>query len=84
MAAARPVIGARVGGIPEMIVDGDTGVLIPSRDARRLADAIQSLVENPERARVMGRRGRDRAAEAFGVEAHARRVQAIYDRVLGS
>ena len=83
MAAARPVVGARVGGIPEMIVDGETGSLVPTRDATRLADAIETLVRDPERVRAFGRAGRERARVAFSVEAHAERVQGVYDRLLG-
>jgi glycosyltransferase involved in cell wall biosynthesis len=82
MAAARPVVGARVGGIPEMIVDGETGALVPTRDATRLADAIETLVRDPERVGALGRAGRERARTAFSVEAHAERVQAVYDRLL--
>jgi glycosyltransferase involved in cell wall biosynthesis len=82
MAAARPVIGARVGGIPEMVVDGVTGLLVPSRDARRLAEAIEVLVRDPARAEGLGRAARRRAQEHFGVRAHADRVQSAYDRVL--
>lgn len=82
MAAGLPVVGARVGGIPEMIVDGETGVLVPSRDAAQLAAAIEALVRNRDHARELGRRGRERARQAFSVEAHANRVQDVYDRLL--
>ena len=83
MAAGVPVVGSRVGGIPEMIVDGETGALVPSRDAGALADAIETLVRDPARARALGRAGHTRARGAFSPAAHAARVQAIYDRVLG-
>ena len=82
MAAARPVVGSKVGGIPEMIVDGVTGLLVPSRDADSLANAIQGLVRDPNRARALGAAGRARAAEVFSVEAHVQHVQDVYDRVL--
>ena len=83
MAAGLPVVGSQVGGIPEMVVDGETGRLVPSRDARALADAIGSLVTDPDRMRALGRAGRARARDHFGVEAHARRVQSVYHRLLG-
>jgi glycosyltransferase involved in cell wall biosynthesis len=84
MSAARPVVGSRVGGIPEMVVDGVTGTLVPPRDATRLADAVDTLVRDPERRRSFGLAGRRRAIEHFGVEAYAGRVQAVYDRVLAT
>jgi glycosyltransferase involved in cell wall biosynthesis len=82
MASAVPVVGSRVGGIPEMIVDGVTGLLVPSRDAAALAGAIGSLLAEPARLRTMGQAGRERAATAFSPQAHARQVQAVYDRLL--
>jgi glycosyltransferase involved in cell wall biosynthesis len=82
MAAARPVVGSRIGGIPEMIVDGETGCLVPPRDPRRLADAIDSLTADPARAAALGAAGRRRAEREFSVETHARRAQATYDGVL--
>lgn len=83
MATARPVVGSRVGGIPEMVQEGLTGLLVPSKDPARLADAIEVLVRDPEKARTYGLAGRARALQEFSVRAHATRVQATYDRVLG-
>jgi glycosyltransferase involved in cell wall biosynthesis len=82
MAAGRPVVGSRVGGIPEMIVDGVTGLLVPPREPAGLAAAVETLVRNPDTARAMGDAGRERAAVAFSIQAHAGRVQDVYDRLL--
>ncbi|MCC7009107.1 MAG: glycosyltransferase family 4 protein [Acidobacteria bacterium] len=84
MAAGVPVVGSRVGGIPEMIVPGETGLLVPPRDADALAAAIGALVRDPDRARALGRAGQRRARTAFSPEAHAARVAAIYDAALAS
>ena len=84
MAAGLPVVGSRVGGIPEMIVDGETGRLVPSRDARALAEAIANLVCDPARMRAFGDAARARARDHFSVAAHARRVESVYDRLLGT
>jgi glycosyltransferase involved in cell wall biosynthesis len=81
MAAGRPVVGSCVGGIPEMIADGATGVLVPPRNASALADAIGRLVRAPDLRAAMSDAARARARDAFSVEAHGRRVQAHYDRV---
>lgn len=69
MAAARPVIGSRVGGIPEMIVDGESGVLVPPADESALADAIRRLLLDPALARRLGAAARDRVAVMFQPEA---------------
>jgi glycosyltransferase involved in cell wall biosynthesis len=83
MAAARPIVGSRVGGIPEMVVDGETGTLVPSQDPARLAEAIETLVRDPHRAAVLGSAGRARAISTFSVAAHVGHVASIYDRCLG-
>ena len=56
----RPVVASAVGGLPEVVEDGETGVLVPPDDPDSLADAIVKLLEDPERARAMGRQGRER------------------------
>jgi glycosyltransferase involved in cell wall biosynthesis len=83
MAAARPVVGSRVGGIPEMIVEHETGLLVPPRDSAALAVALRRLLEDPGLRERMGLEGRRRAAGTFSPDLHAVRVQALYDRVLG-
>lgn len=82
MAAGRPVVGSRVGGIPEMVVEGDTGLLVPSRDAGALSGALRRLIADPDLRRRMGEAGRRRAISAFSLEGHAAVVQGIYDRVV--
>lgn len=82
MAAGVPVVGTRVGGIPEMVVDDGTGRLVPPRDPAALAEALESLVASPtERARL-GNAGWARAQELFSLSVHARHLQDIYDDVL--
>ena len=82
MAAGRPVVGSRVGGIPEMIVDGETGILVPPKDPHSLARGLERLVGSPELRRALGQAGRTRAESDFGLPLHGRRLQAIYDAVL--
>ena len=79
MAAGRPVIASAVGGIPEIVVHGDTGLLVPPGDAAALADAIAALLAHPDLARAMGLRGRARAQERFSVETAVRRHQQLYE-----
>jgi glycosyltransferase involved in cell wall biosynthesis len=82
MAAGRPVVGSRVGGIPEMIVDGETGLLVPPKDPPSLARGIERLVASPELRRAFGLAARLRAESDFGLSLHGSRLQAIYDAVL--
>lgn len=83
MAAGKPVIGTNVGGIPEIIEDGVTGLLVPSHSPDKLAEAIITILQNPSLARQMGEAGRRRARERFSVEQHVAKIQEVYEE-LGS
>ena len=82
MAAAVPVVGSKVGGIPEMVVHGETGLLVEPRHPERLADALQTLINAPDLRRRYGSAARSRAERAFSLELHASRLQAVYDDLL--
>jgi len=78
MACGAAVVASRVGGIPEVVVDGQTGLLVPPGDPAALAAAINVLVGDPGRAAEMGRRGRKRAAAEFSWAAVAEQTAALY------
>jgi len=80
-AAGRPVVAAHVGGIPEVVHDRATGVLVPPRDPRALANAVAQLIADPQRRAELGCRGRVHVAARFGLGAHARAVMDLYDDV---
>ena len=82
MAAGVPVIGSRVGGIQETVVDGETGLLVPPRDSMALAAAIELLLARPALARAYGAAGRRRVAEFFSPVPQADKVQTMYDGLL--
>lgn len=82
MALHRPVIATRTGGLPEVVVDGETGLLVPVRDVRALADAIRRLIEDPTLMRQMGNAGYQRARTVFSIEAFDAAWQLIYRDVL--
>ena len=63
MAAGLPVVACRAAAVPEVVLDGQTGVLVPPRDPEALARALADLLRRPERARELGEAGRRRAAE---------------------
>ena len=81
MVHAKPVVATPVGGTAELVEDGVTGVLVPPRDPERLAAAIRTLVEDPERARALGAAGRERVEREFSEDAMTRRVLEVYDAV---
>ena len=81
MAAARPVIATRGGGVPEIVRNGETGITVPMNDVEPLAAAMLELYREPERARKMGEAGRARAQTEFAIAATARRVQAVWDEL---
>jgi glycosyltransferase involved in cell wall biosynthesis len=79
MAAGVPVVASAVGGTPEVVVDGETGSLVPPRDVPALARAIDALLADPEQARRFGEAGRQRAREHFDAGAAARRILGLYE-----
>ena len=98
MACARPVVASAVGGIPEVVVDGETGMLVPvdlradepmtpvdpDRFARDLAGAVNHLMVDPTRREAMGAAGRSRAVETFSWSSIADQTLALYGSLVGS
>jgi glycosyltransferase involved in cell wall biosynthesis len=82
MDAGLAVVASRVGGIPEVVVDGETGLLVPPGDAEALAAAIVRLLEDPESRCRMGASGRRRVRERFDAGTMARRYEDLYRGML--
>ncbi|HYO77287.1 MAG TPA: glycosyltransferase family 4 protein [Thermoanaerobaculia bacterium] len=82
MAAGLPVVATRVGGIPEIVNDGATGILVPPADAEALASGIGELLSDRERMRRMGALATDSAITRFSTAAWVSRLTAVYDEVL--
>jgi glycosyltransferase involved in cell wall biosynthesis len=80
MERARPVIASSVGGLPEIVADGETGLVVPPGEAEALAEAIVTLAGDLPRAAEMGRAGRARALAEFPPERCVERVEALYER----
>jgi glycosyltransferase involved in cell wall biosynthesis len=82
MAAGLPVVATAVGGTPEAVVDGLTGLLIPPRDPDALAETIAALLRDPDLRREMGRAGRERVAEHFGMARMVEQTERLYTQLL--
>lgn len=82
MAAGKPVVATRGGGVPEIVEDGVTGLLVPMGDAEAMAGAMERLLADPHAALAMGRRGRERVEERFTIQQTARKVERIYESLL--
>jgi glycosyltransferase involved in cell wall biosynthesis len=82
MAASRPSVGTRVGGIPEVIVDGETGFLVPPGDHAAMARQIVRLLKDPALRARMGAAGLARARACFTVEQMVAETEAVYERLL--
>lgn len=77
-----PVVATRVGGIPEVVIDGETGLLVEPRNPSELFQALTTLIESPEMRRSLGQAGRTRIKSKFREEDMARRTLEIYRKML--
>jgi glycosyltransferase involved in cell wall biosynthesis len=82
MAYGKPIVATRVGGIPDVLADGTEGLLVPPGDVTALADAVVTLVGDPDRAWALGRAAKERVAE-LGPDTIARRLDLVYQEVIG-
>ena len=81
MAAGKPVIATPVGGVAELVVDGETGLLVPPRDPERLAQTITAMLQTPVVARRMGSKGFERVRQQFSQGEMVGQVMGLYEKV---
>jgi glycosyltransferase involved in cell wall biosynthesis len=81
LAVETPVIGTNLEGHPELILEGETGLLVPPRNPDALAQAILRMLENPTRAKAMARAGRKRVEAHFSMTQKIQRTEALYERL---
>jgi len=84
MAARLPIVATRVSAIPEIVQDGQTGLLIPPKDPPALAQAVVQLLTNPEQRAQMGAAGYARLVQEFSVAQMVERTAALYQSLLSS
>jgi glycosyltransferase involved in cell wall biosynthesis len=82
MAAGKPVVAAAVGGIPEIVRDGDTGRLVASRSASDFADAIEWVLDHPDESKAMAQRGQENIKNNYAVESMVSSYRALYAELL--
>jgi L-malate glycosyltransferase len=83
MAMSRAVVATAVGGIPDIVLDGETGLLVEPANPVALAGAVRALLADPARAARLGAAGRARAESMFSLGAHVDAVERVYAEVLG-
>jgi glycosyltransferase involved in cell wall biosynthesis len=82
MTAAKPVVATAVGGILDLVEDGQSGILVPPRNPTAVASALQRLLTNPTLAQQMGQEGRKIALRRMTVQGAVRQNEAMYEEVL--
>jgi glycosyltransferase involved in cell wall biosynthesis len=83
MAAGKPVVCSKIGGLPEIVEEGVTGLLFRPGDAQDLAEKIRYLWDRPDLCRKMGQAGREKVLREYSVQKYYERLMAVYERALG-
>lgn len=82
MAMAKPVVATNVGGVPEIVEDGKTGLLVLPGDSGAICQALQQLIEDQGMRDQMGREGRKRVEQMFSLEKHVHKIEQVYAEIL--
>ena len=82
MAAAKPVVATAVGGASEAVLENETGFLVASNDDEALAHRLIELIENPEKAKAMGRKGKKIVEEKFSLTSKTEQTLLLYKKLL--
>lgn len=81
MAAGKPIVATRVGGVPEVVEEGEGGILVPPGRPEELASGIRLLLSSPERRKRMGHYNKEKVKKEFNVEDMIRKYEAMYERI---
>jgi glycosyltransferase involved in cell wall biosynthesis len=81
MASGKPVVATDGGGSPEMVVDGETGFLIPTGDVERGVEALEKLISNPTLREQFGKAGRERVVAEYSLNAFEEKMKSVYGRI---
>ena len=81
-ASGRPIVATAAGGTPEIVIDGDTGVLVPVGDSDGLARGLIRVLDDRELAKRLGAAARERVSTAFGVDRFVAETAALYEEMV--
>ena len=84
MASGCPVVATRVGGLPDIVQEGETGYLVPAKKAKALAAAMLKLIRNPQTAQQMGRSAQLSVKERFSLDRLLRDTENLYEELMTS
>lgn len=82
MAVGKPIVASRAGGIPEIVIDGKSGLLVPSGNCESLAEALLFLLKNPDKGALMGKFGKKHVADNFSMREVVRKYEIFYSNIL--
>ncbi|MCQ9205357.1 MAG: glycosyltransferase family 4 protein [Omnitrophica bacterium] len=82
MACAKPIVATNTGGTPEIVIDKETGLLVPPKNSKALVKAIIALLDDKDLAKQMGVKGRERVEKYFTIQEHVRKTEAVYEEIL--
>ena len=82
MASSKPVVTTPLGGNPELVINGLTGLLVPSKNPLELSEAIRILINDKEKRKNMGMAGKSRIEKLFTAEPNIRKTEEIYEKLL--
>ncbi|MBN1383308.1 MAG: glycosyltransferase family 4 protein [Elusimicrobia bacterium] len=84
MACGKPVVATNAGGVPEIVKDNGTGLLVPPKDSAAMSEAIVAILKDREKAVKMGRAGRRRAEELFDIDINVKKTEHVYEKLIRS
>ena len=82
MAASKPVVATKSGGPEEILIDGETGFLVPIKDAKSIAEKVTFLLTNPEKAKLMGQKGFMRAQSLYSMEKYVQSIESVITKTI--
>ena len=84
LAAEKPVVATHIGGISEVIINNRTGLLVPPKDSAALTNAVMYLLNNPQRAKELGKNGRELVLSKFTIDEHSKQLKELYSLLLNN
>jgi glycosyltransferase involved in cell wall biosynthesis len=82
MLMGKPVVASRIPGVVELVIEGETGFLVPSKDPEAFAEKILTLIDDQELRKKMGEQGKKRILENFTMNKYIKGVEAVFEEVL--